>query len=78
MTLTSFLGRRMLWGAVVIAAVAMPVSLTSTGGIRINDACGAEQGMSTCCRDAQSACGSEGQGWYDTGLCGPCSNLHEC
>lgn len=38
----------------------------------------AECAEGTCCRAASSACPGVGEGWYQTGLCGPCYALHEC
>lgn len=65
------------WAALAFAAAALlPVS--TSGGLSASTACGST--FSTCCEIDNSACAGSGagQGWYDTGACGPCSALYEC
>lgn len=68
--------KTLFMGAVITGFATLPTTFTHTGPIEVSEACGSSG--STCCADYLSACPGVGEGWYDTGLCGPCHSLHEC
>lgn len=65
-------------GSLIGLGIAAPITWTDQSGVSVANACGEKTGSTTCCRDIMSACTGGGPGWYDTGMCGPCSALHEC
>lgn len=61
-------------GAIGLLSTALTFS-PGDGMLRVSDAV-CEEG--TCCIEPSSGCPGVGEGWYQTGLCGPCYNLEEC
>lgn len=65
-----------VFGIAFVVALALPFSFSPTQDSQLTEGCA--ESVTTCCIHPLSGCPGVGRGYYDTGMCGQCGDLHPC